>query len=67
MMMFWIFLVVDLITVGIFYAVYGRKQQYCEGMLMGVHIPKSAAESEEVRSIRRDHTGSISGTRSSVY
>lgn len=56
MMMFWLFLVVNLVTVGMFFAVYGRKQQYCEGMLMGVHIPKSAAESEEVVSFIGKYT-----------
>ena len=48
MMMFWIFFIVDLFTIGIFYAVYGGKREYSEGMLMGVHMPRSAAESEEV-------------------
>ena len=48
MMMFWIFLAVDLFTLGIIYAVYGGKREYSEGMLMGVHMPESAAESEEV-------------------
>ena len=48
MMMFWIFFVVDLFTIGIFYAVYGGKRTYSEGMLMGVHMPESAARSEEV-------------------
>lgn len=71
MIMFWSFLVIDLITVGIFYAVYGRKQQYCEGMLMGVHIPKSAAESEEVVSFigkytKRSHQFYLWNTISSV-
>ncbi len=51
LMMFWIFLVVDLVTVGIFYAVYGKKWEYAEGMLMGVHIPQSAADSEEVKAL----------------
>lgn len=48
MMMFWIFLAVDMFTLGIIYAVYGEKREYSEGMLMGVHMPESAAESEEV-------------------
>lgn len=56
MMMFWIFLMIDLVTVGIFYAVYGRKQQYSEGMLMGVHMPQSAAESEEVTAFIAKYT-----------
>lgn len=49
MMLFLIFLFVDLSVIGIFYAVYGRKRKYSEGMLMGVHIPESAACGEEVR------------------
>lgn len=48
MMMFWIFFAVNLFTMGIIYAVYGGKRTYSEGMLMGVHIPESAAESDEV-------------------
>ena len=40
MMMFWIFLAVDLFTLGIIYAVYGGKREYSEGMLMGVHMPE---------------------------
>lgn len=48
MMMFWIFFFTDLFTLGIIYAVYGAKRTYSEGMLMGVHMPESAAESEEV-------------------
>ena len=47
-MMFWIFFFVNLFTMGIIYAVYGGKRTYSEGMLMGVHMPESAAESEEV-------------------
>lgn len=49
MMLFLIFLFVDLSVIGIFYAVYGRKRKYSEGMLMGVHLPESAACGEEVR------------------
>lgn len=48
MMLFLIFLFVDLSVVGIFYAVYGRRRTYSEGMLMGVHLPESAASGEEV-------------------
>lgn len=55
MMMFWIFLIVDLFTIGIFYAVYGGKREYSEGMLMGVHMPRSAAESSEVSGIMRQY------------
>lgn len=55
MMMFWIFLIVDLFTIGIFYAVYGGKRKYSEGMLMGVHMPQSAAESSEVSGIMKQY------------
>lgn len=48
MFMFVLFAVIDLVIVGIFYAVYGMKRKYSEGMLLGVHLPQSAAESEEV-------------------
>ncbi len=48
MFMFVLFAVIDLVIVGIFYAVYGTKRKYSEGMLLGVHLPQSAAESEEV-------------------
>ena len=40
-------------TIGIFYGVYGTKRKYEEGMLMGVHLPGSAAESEEVDVYKR--------------
>ena len=42
MMMFVIFLIVNVGTIGIFYGVYGTKRKYEEGMLMGVHLPGSA-------------------------
>lgn len=48
MFMFVIFALTDLVVIGIFYAVYGTKRKYSEGMLLGVHLPQSAAESEEV-------------------
>ena len=48
MVMFLIFLFTDLFIAGIFYAVYGKKRTYTEGMLLGVHLPASAAESGEV-------------------
>ena len=44
-----IFLVLDMMIVGIFYAVYGKKWKYENGMLLCIHIPASAAESEEIR------------------
>ncbi len=49
MELFVIFFLVDLVTVGIFYAVYGGKRKYFEGMLLGVHIPESAAKSDEIQ------------------
>lgn len=49
MLMFWIFVLTDLFIVGIFYVVYGGKRKYSEGMLLGVHIPQSAADSREVK------------------
>ena len=48
MFIFCVFAVTDLVIIGIFYAVYGTKRKYSEGMLLGVHLPQSAAESEEV-------------------
>ena len=48
MFMFLMFALIDLVVIGIFYAVYGMKRKYSEGMLLGVHLPQSAAESEEV-------------------
>ena len=48
MFMFCVFAVTDLVIIGIFYAVYGTRRKYSEGMLLGVHLPQSAAESEEV-------------------
>lgn len=55
MMLFWIFLTVNVFVIGVFYAVYGVKRTYSEGMLMGVHIPRSAAESEEVAAIMKQY------------
>ena len=48
MFMFCVFAVTDLVIIGIFYAVYGTRRKYSEGTLLGVHLPQSAAESEEV-------------------
>ena len=47
------FLIVNVGTIGIFYGVYGTKRKYEEGMLMGVHLPGSAAESEEVKMLMK--------------
>ena len=44
MMMLTIFLITDISMVGIFAGVYGNIAKYREGMLMGVHIPKSELE-----------------------
>ena len=49
MFMFCVFAVTDLVIIGIFYAVYGTKRKYSEGMLLGVHLPQSAADSAEVK------------------
>ena len=43
------FLIINVGTIGIFYGVYGAKRKYAEGMLMGVHLPASAVETEEVK------------------
>ena len=48
MFMFCVFAVTDLVIIGIFYAVYGTRRKDSEGTLLGVHLPQSAAESEEV-------------------
>lgn len=42
------FILMDFFLVGIAYAVYGKKRSYSEGMLLGVHLPRSAADSEAV-------------------
>lgn len=43
MMLFWILAITDLIMVGITWAVYGSSTTYRDGMLLGVHLPESAA------------------------
>lgn len=48
MVMFLIFLMTDLIMVGIFAVVYGKKDRYSEGMMLGVRIPPWAKEDSEV-------------------
>lgn len=48
MLLFVIFLFCDLLMVGVFFAVYGGKRPYAEGMLLGVHLPREAAEQAEV-------------------
>lgn len=48
MLVFVIFLFCDLLMAGVFFAVYGRKPVYEEGMLLGVHLPREAAQGAEV-------------------
>lgn len=61
MLLFVMFLVVDLVTIGIFYAVYGGKRKYSEGMLLGVHIPESAAKSEEIQNFMKAYKRKTNG------
>lgn len=51
MMMLIIFLITDISMVGIFAGVYGNIANYREGMLMGVHIPKSELEHPDVKEL----------------
>lgn len=51
MLVFVIFLFCDLLVAGVFFAVYGRKPVYEEGMLLGVHIPREAAQGAEVTAL----------------
>ena len=51
MMMLIIFLITDISMVGIFAGVYGNIAKYREGMLMGVHIPKSELEHPDVKEL----------------
>lgn len=51
MMMLIIFLITDISMVGIFAGVYGNIAKYQEGMLMGVHIPKSELEHPNVKEL----------------
>lgn len=46
--MFIIFLMTDLAMVGIFAFVYSGKEQYQEGMILGVHIPELEIKNQEV-------------------
>ena len=46
-----IFLITDISMVGIFAGVYGNIAKYREGMLMGVHIPKSELEHPDVKEL----------------
>lgn len=51
MLVFVIFLFCDLLVAGVFFAVYGRKPVYEEGMLLGVHLPREAAQGAEVTAL----------------
>lgn len=51
MLVFVIFLFCDLLMAGVFFAVYGRKPVYEEGMLLGVHLPREAAQGAEVTAL----------------
>lgn len=51
MLVFVIFLFCDLLMAGVFFAVYGRKSVYEEGMLLGVHLPREAAQGAEVTAL----------------
>lgn len=51
MMMLIIFLITDISMVGIFAGVYGNIAKYREGMLMGVHIPKSELEHPDIKEL----------------
>lgn len=45
------FLITNIIVILVFKAVYGKKDRYTNGMLMGVHIPADEIENEEVAKI----------------
>ena len=49
--LFFIFLICDLIIVPICWFSYGNQSEYREGMVMGVHIPAHAVEDPEVTRI----------------
>ena len=51
LMMLIIFLITDISMVGIFAGVYGNIAKYREGMLMGVHIPKSELEHPDIKEL----------------
>lgn len=50
-----IFVFVSAFTVLVFMAVYGKKQTYSEGMLLGVHIPSYAVGEPEVEKLVERH------------
>ncbi len=49
--MFIIFLLTDISIVGVFAFVYKGKEQYKEGMILGVHIPKDEIMRQEVQNL----------------
>ena len=51
LILFFVFLLTDLIIVAAFTFVYAGKEQYQDGMLLGVHIPEDAVTQEEVQNI----------------
>lgn len=53
--MFIIFLLTDLGMVGIFAFIYSGKEEYSEGMILGVHIPKDEINHEEVQSLGKQY------------
>lgn len=59
MLLFIIFLMMDVSVVAVFWAVYGRIGTYREGMLLGVHIPSYRERDKEVQALMakyRKHT-----------
>ncbi len=53
--MFVIFLLIGVSIVGICAYCYSGKEEYQEGMILGVHVPEEAAADEEVRTLTRSH------------
>lgn len=44
-----VFLISDLIVIGVFAGIYGGKYKYKEGMILGVHVPSYAVDDPDVR------------------
>lgn len=57
--MFIIFLLTDIGMVGIFAFIYSGKEQYSEGMILGVHIPKTEINHEEVQGLGEKYKKSL--------
>lgn len=57
--MFLIFLFTNLSMVGIFAFVYAGKEQYSEGMILGVHIPESEKQHPEVQELGKKYKNSL--------